>query len=748
MLKMNIYKFEYSGSNSNNDNIYFAGKLDDGDHSREFCTSVFKDAGSSLHSFSDGVYYFNIQDNKEWDSYNVNINFGAYCDKDGKDKKLDCDGDSDGYISEFKYYPEKNGVKGDVEWTENEVNDKVISTTEGYTQVELLGDNGNDKIRVWMKFTFTYADKMNTYLITQEDSITRIGESGTRGSGESQVIRYSGDDQYYLIFVKDKTYDGHNEHTIIVPKSIFYGSNFYAASQSENGLGGLYYISSDSGKFITRDYTSNGAAKEVEGVIKLESVTSMSSLFHDLMYDPEDNPIAIKERLNPYQERNRDDSQEDMDYIHSIGLSYRVMQFIPNAPKVTESANRDISDDEGGFGFKISLNDVTKWIGDGLEYIADLAVTLGKYGYEFVKGFEGVSEIAEMIEKGRNMFKEQTIEIFKKMVAAALTRTGELSGIPSLDISSLDDSDGYIDSDEKDDFIENNDIEADKGEGKSSALYYPLKFIGRFVGTIISFNEVMDILFDVLSNTVGDSVVKKVYDIFCDLLPLSLSESRGSDEDTVINFFTTAVSRLLEDVIPDWVGDDADITKMYIDTETNEDFLDETVSNAYTELIDHQRISTNPTGNHATTDPNADLRNNGVISFAPLNSDFPIIINFGIPIPPGLSVTGFFLSLVFGNLRDFKHENFCGIYFYTGLVHTETWLTLINPAFEALDYMGFSIGIPWGDRDHENMFVQMGPLDVAQDCTFGSGTIDQSFTTYGLGLEYWIPLIFSTTTDG
>ena len=266
-------------------------------------------------------------------------------------------------------------------------------------------------------------------------------------------------------------------------------------------------------------------------------------------------------------------------------------------------------------------------------------------------------------------------------------------------------------------------------------LEIPFNFASPFLdaGVIIA-NDLKDIMLDILSSFTNDII--DFNDIYNKIESLTTD---FCDTSSIVESFSDIINYLIDEVAIKWVGKDADMTKMFIDTVTGENFLDEMILNIYNDITLEYKISTNPTGSYITPFPDADIRNNGIISIAPLNKHFPIVITFGMN-PLGFG--GVYGCIVMGNLRDYDQEKFLDLYIYGEFGSSHSWYPYIGAI---LDVFGFAWGMPFGERDHRDDFYEITLLDFARDVGWTKGTIDLSFSNVGLGFEYWVPIVYTTS---
>jgi len=279
------------------------------------------------------------------------------------------------------------------------------------------GGEGNEDVKANVKLSLSYADKLNTILVANE---TLVSEN------EDGDWRYVGEDQFYLFLIKHSRYDGlEYEHAIVVPKSTFFASNFYNKSQTA-GLDNISYIPTGEDynqQFITRGYDSNSAPVEIEGVIKLEHLwpsSGIESLIDDLTTNATGNVTGKKYDLKAYGWYN-DDSNNDEDYIHSIGLPSAVLNMIPNAKKETESAYVDHPDDDGGFGFDYLVDGAKYWIGEATEFIGNLADKLAELGMSLLWGLvDAAKEVGQALLNAFNALYEWIVSKIKAMFGGVI----------------------------------------------------------------------------------------------------------------------------------------------------------------------------------------------------------------------------------------------------------------------------------------------------------------------------------------
>lgn len=421
LLKIDIHNIkEY---NSDEDDVFFRGTISDGYGNREFETAIVRNVYSKQsangYPFSEGVYYYNIRERID-ENYFIDLRIEARDMDDHDSNKLDLDGDS-GNDANFRYWVNK-AEKITTPESNSEIGSN--STSNGITSVHLDGagggSSGDKDVMVDVKISLSYADKIDTLLLTNETTVPE---------NEDGDWRYVGEELFYLFLLSDSYMEEgkEREHALIVPKSTFFASNFYenAQAQTLNQLG--YIPAGDDGQFITTDFDSAFGPVEIGGIFRLENLDNedINDLIDDLIKTSDGTIIAKKYDLKPYSGSSNDDDHASQDIIHSIGLPTGLLQFIPNAMKSTESSNVPHPDDDRGFGYYLDRGiDGTKyWIGKASDHIDDLLLMTTGYGladaYSLINGGNGV---AAKVTEGWHAFEDKLAGPFYHWL---LTRTSE-----------------------------------------------------------------------------------------------------------------------------------------------------------------------------------------------------------------------------------------------------------------------------------------------------------------------------------
>jgi len=412
MLRLDIYKFQRRQNSY--DNMFFEGEIDDHEVAgkRVFRTDPYYDAGTTEHFFKvnnrkSGVYYYNIADSAI-DSNNVDFTIRAKCyrgDEGKPSKQLDCDG-TGGDVVDFTYSP----VSGELSYEGNEVKSYTVSGDKSFTDIKLEGDSSNRGVYVWINISKTYVDKINTFLVAPEYAVVENVDGRPRYNGEDEFFLFlvttdslevgpTDPTAYYYNLYEDGSarYWRDREHAVIVPKSTFFTSRFYSLTcegygeANYKGMGNLDYIDetvdeSNDGAFITRgfDYDDNRlylGPRDVEAVIMLNLTstslsggkTAIGEFLNDLSKNSGGDTIAKVHYLKPYSYEFNDDSHEDLDLLHSVGLSKGLIRLILNAEKITESPIFNYAEPDGGFvNFDLDWKD-----------IVDFLLTVGAMRYKF-----------------------------------------------------------------------------------------------------------------------------------------------------------------------------------------------------------------------------------------------------------------------------------------------------------------------------------------------------------------------------
>jgi len=404
MIKLNIHAFQLEPHDDNND-IYFKGKIGD----RKFQTIKVNDAVYETEvAFSNGVYYYNIPDHEKISGENAEIDIQIWAmdrDDGNNDDVLDCS--SGGDDADFVYIPATGQLSGDV----NGPADNWMSTcTEG-------GD-----IKVWFTITKTYAEKIHTYLVASDDIYYDAGEDHE----DEQGMVYTGDDQFYVFLVDQTTSANfyYRYYAFIVPKSIYFGSKFYAKTIEEN-LSHLYLGIDNDDEFITRDFDSKFAPRSVEGFFKLKGVNGspirIDNLKQALTHNETDVSIA---NLTLLTSSNYDDSHSYENFIHTIGLPSAILGMIPNGPKRLESPVKHYKDNNGWYDSLTSIkNKAWKCVATAAEYLKDFATLVADIGFELVhKMLDAATEIADAVVDAFNALYNWIVEKITGMFEGVINK--------------------------------------------------------------------------------------------------------------------------------------------------------------------------------------------------------------------------------------------------------------------------------------------------------------------------------------